>query len=62
MTSNSNQTPDEKKADIERQIAELLAEGYQRDDLWVNSSGHVIVDPDALALEAYRKVFHKDKQ
>jgi hypothetical protein len=62
MTSNSNPSPDEQQADIDRQIAELLAKGYKREDLWISGSGRVMVDPDAKDLESHNKVFHPDKK
>lgn len=62
MTSNSNPTPDEKQADIDRQIAELIAKGYKREDLWVTGSGRVMIEQDAQALESHNKVFHPDKK
>jgi hypothetical protein len=62
MTSNSNPTPDEKQAEIDRQIAELIAKGYKREDIWVTASGRVMLDQDAGALEAHNKIFHPDKK
>jgi hypothetical protein len=62
MTSNSDPTPDEKQAEIDRQIAELIAQGYKREDLWVTASGRVMVDQDAQALESHNKVFHPDRK
>ena len=62
MTSNSDPTADEKQAEIDRQIAELIAKGYKREDLWVTASGRVMVDQDAQALESHNKVFHPDRK
>lgn len=60
MTSDPDQSPAEKQAEIERQIAELIARGYKREDLWVSSSGQVMIDQDAGALDSHNKVFHPD--
>ncbi len=62
MTSNSNPTPDQKQAEIDRQIAELMAQGYKREDIWISGSGRVMVDPDAKDLDSHKKVFHPDQK
>ncbi len=59
--SSTSPLPDDKQADIEKQMAELIKRGYKREDLWVNEDGRVLVDQDAGALEAHMKIFHPEK-
>jgi hypothetical protein len=52
----------EKEIEIERQMAEFVKLGYKREHLWVTADGRVGVDPDAMDLEVYMKVFHPNKK
>lgn len=48
----------EQKAEVERQIKQMLELGYKREHLWITPNGNVLFDPE----EATYDIFHESQK